>query len=55
MMGCAFPEGEQGSNIARIASPRRAAASVGGTINRFCGSSMSAIHIAAGADRHRRG
>ena len=51
LMGCAFPEGEQGFNIARLASliaglPQ----SVGGvTINRFCGSSMSAVHGAAGA------
>ena len=50
LMGCAYPEAEQGSNIARIASllaglPLQAG---GMTINRFCGSSMSAIHIAAG-------
>ncbi|AXQ28421.1 thiolase family protein [Solimonas sp. K1W22B-7] len=50
IMGCAYPEAEQGSNIARIAGllaglPQ----SVGGaTVNRFCGSSMNAIHIAAG-------
>lgn len=47
--GCAYPEGAQGNNIARIASllaglPHE----VGGmTVNRFCGSSMSAVHIAA--------
>jgi acetyl-CoA acyltransferase len=50
LMGCAYPEGEQGSNIARIASllaglPLSVA---GATINRFCGSSMYAIHAAAG-------
>lgn len=50
IVGCAFPEGEQGLNIARIGVfmaglPQ----SVGGvTINRFCGSSMQAIHMAAG-------
>ncbi|WP_085900068.1 thiolase family protein [Kiloniella majae] len=50
-MGCAFPEGEQGLNVARLAVfladlPQ----SVGGaTINHFCGSSMQAIHMAAGA------
>ena len=50
-LGCAFPEGEQGMNVGRIVGvlaglPR----SVGGsTVNRFCGSSMQAIHIAAGA------
>ncbi|WP_431819834.1 thiolase family protein [Burkholderia sp. F1] len=47
--GCAYPEAAQGNNIARIVSllaglPQ----SLGGmTVNRFCGSSMSAIHIAA--------
>ncbi|MTI42166.1 acetyl-CoA acetyltransferase family protein [Roseibium hamelinense] len=51
IMGCAFPEGEQGFNIARMVGlmadlPR----SVGGmTVNRYCGSSMSAVHIAAGS------
>lgn len=50
IVGCAFPEGEQGFNVARLIGmiaglPR----SVGGmTVNRFCGSSMSAIHYAAG-------
>ena len=51
IMGCAFPEGEQGFNIARLAGlmaglPQSIAAT---TVNRFCGSSMQAIHIAAGA------
>jgi acetyl-CoA acyltransferase len=51
ILGCAFPEGEQGFNVARLASllaglPK----SLGGvTVNRFCGSSMSSIHIAAGS------
>jgi len=50
LMGCAYPEAEQGSNMARITLllaglPQ----SIGGaTINRFCGSSMTAIHTAAG-------
>jgi acetyl-CoA acyltransferase len=49
ILGCAYPEGPQGSNIARIVGflanlPEH----VGGmTVNRFCGSSMSAVHIAA--------
>lgn len=49
--GCAYPEGTQGYNIAKIVSfmtdmPEH----VGGmTINRWCGSSMQAIHSAAGA------
>jgi acetyl-CoA acyltransferase len=51
LLGCAFPEGEQGLNLARLVVllaglPQ----SVGGvTINRFCGSSMQAVHSAAGA------
>ncbi|KZD02360.1 MULTISPECIES: thiolase family protein [unclassified Thalassospira] len=51
ILGCAFPEGEQGLNVARLITfiaglPR----SVGGvTVNRFCGSSMQSIHQAAGA------
>jgi len=49
--GCAYPEGSQGYNIAKIVSfmtdmPEH----VGGmTVNRWCGSSMQAIHNAAGA------
>jgi acetyl-CoA acyltransferase len=51
MLGCAFPEGEQGLNVARIivflaGLPISVA---GTTINRFCGSSMQSIHSAAGA------
>ena len=50
IVGCAFPEGEQGFNIARIVAlmcglPITVA---GQTVNRWCGSSMEAIHIAAG-------
>ena len=50
ILGCAFPEGEQGLNMARLVALRAdLPLSVGGaTINRFCGSSMHAIHIAAG-------
>ena len=51
IVGCAFPEGEQGFNIARIIEfiagiPITAGAT---TVNRFCGSSMQAIHMAAGS------
>lgn len=51
IVGCAFPEGEQGLNVARLAGflaglPERAGAA---TVNRFCGSSMQAVHMAAGA------
>lgn len=50
-LGCAFPEGEQGFNVARLIGflagvPNHVAAQ---TINRFCGSSMQSIHMAAGA------
>ena len=50
LVGCAFPEGEQGLNIARNVSfmagiPLSAG---GATVNRFCGSSMETIHMAAG-------
>jgi len=51
IVGCAMPEGEQGLNIARLVVllaglPDTVA---GATVNRFCGSSMQAIHMAAGA------
>ncbi|MBW6533113.1 thiolase family protein [Sphingomonas sp. RRHST34] len=50
ILGCAFPEGEQGLNVARLVGLLAdLPLSVGGmTVNRFCGSSMSAIHIAVG-------
>jgi acetyl-CoA acyltransferase len=49
-LGCAFPEGEQGFNMARLVVLLAGLPnSVGGiTMNRFCGSSMSAVHYAAG-------
>jgi acetyl-CoA acyltransferase len=51
IVGTAFPEGEQGMNVARlIVLLADMPIAVGGmTVNRFCGSSMSAVHIAAGA------
>jgi acetyl-CoA acyltransferase len=50
IVGCAYPEAEQGNNIARIASLLAGLplASGGATVNRFCGSSMTAVHYAAG-------
>lgn len=50
-LGCAYPEGEQGLNIARCASLLAGLPnSVGGsTVNRWCGSAMEAIGMAAGA------
>ncbi len=51
LLGCAFPEGEQGFNIARIVGflAKLPITVAGATVNRFCGSSMQAIHMAAGA------
>ena len=51
IVGCAFPEGEQGFNIGRmVALMAGLPESVGGiTVNRYCGSSMSSIHMAVGA------
>ena len=51
LVGCAMPEGEQGLNIARLAGfLAHLPITVGGaTVNRFCGSSMQTIHMAAGA------
>lgn len=50
ILGCAYPEAEQGDNVARIASLLAGLPQTlgGATVNRFCGSSMTAIHIAAG-------
>ncbi len=50
LLGCAFPEAEQGFNLAKIVVqlaqlPNSVA---GATVNRFCGSSMTTIHMAAG-------
>jgi acetyl-CoA acyltransferase len=50
ILGCSFPEGEQGMNMGRLVGlladlPLSVA---GMTVNRFCGSSMTSIHIAAG-------
>lgn len=51
IMGCAFPEGEQGFNIARLVVLMAGLpiSIAGVTVNRFCGSSMQGIHQAAGA------
>src|SRR3989441_3145114 len=49
VLGCAMPEGEQGMNIARIASLRAGlpveCSAI--TINRFCSSGLQAIAMAA--------
>lgn len=50
IVGCAFPEAEQGLNVARMIGLLAGLPnSVGGvTVNRFCGSSMQSVHMAAG-------
>jgi acetyl-CoA acyltransferase len=49
ILGCAMPEGEQGMNVARIASLRAGLPieTSAMTINRFCSSGLQAIAIAA--------
>ena len=49
--GCAFPEGEQGFNIGKVVTYMAGMniKTAGMTVNRWCGSSMQSIHIAAGA------
>lgn len=49
ILGCAYPEASQGNNLARIVGLLAGLPlEVGGmTVNRFCGSSMQAVHIAA--------
>ena len=51
ILGCAFPEGEQGMNLARnVVFLSGLPMTTGGvTVNRFCASSMQAIHQAAGS------
>jgi acetyl-CoA acetyltransferase family protein len=49
IVGCAFPEGEQGMNVARLITglaglPITVAAT---TVNRFCASSLQAVNMAA--------
>ncbi len=57
IVGCAFPEGEQGLNMARlIGFLAELPLSVAGvTVNHFCGSSMQAVHMAAGSMRMTAG
>jgi acetyl-CoA acyltransferase len=57
ILGCAFPEAEQGLNIGRLVGFLAELPNTvpGATVNRFCGSSMQAIHMAAGAIRMNAG
>ena len=49
ILGCAYPESSQGNNLGRVVGLLAGLphAVPGMTVNRFCGSSMQAIHIAA--------
>jgi len=50
LIGCAFPEAEQGFNLGRIVVQlAELPVSIAGvTVNRFCASSMTTVHMAAG-------
>ncbi len=45
--GCAYPEGEQGYNVARVVSLGSGLNSPGLTVNRLCASSLEAVAIAS--------
>ncbi|HEV2472174.1 MAG TPA: thiolase family protein [Chthonomonadales bacterium] len=49
IIGCAFPEGEQGMNLARIVGALAGLPETAGgvTVNRFCASSLQAVNMAA--------
>mgnify|MGYP001352198730 FL=1 len=51
LLGCAYPEGEQGLNLGRISTYLSGLPHTvpGMTTNRLCGSSMQVIHTAAGS------
>ena len=53
IMGCAFPEGPQGMNIARVAALKAGfpVTTTGMTINRFCSSGLQAIALGVMAVR----
>ena len=58
IVGCAFPEGEQGFNVARLVGMLTGTLPLsvaGATVNRFCGSSMQSVHMASGAVRMNAG
>jgi acetyl-CoA acetyltransferase family protein len=49
ILGCAFPEGEQGMNVARLVATLGGLPETvpGTTVNRFCGSGLQAVNMAA--------
>lgn len=48
IVGCAYPEGEQGYNLARMTSIGLGWPVPGATVNRLCASSLESVAIAAG-------
>jgi len=50
LMGCAFPEAEQGFNLGKIVAQLAGLPDsvAGATVNRFCGSSLTTVQMAAG-------
>jgi acetyl-CoA acetyltransferase family protein len=49
ILGCGYPNGEQGHNVARVAALRAGlpASVAGSTVNRFCSSGLQAVAMAA--------
>src|SRR6202035_3938671 len=49
ILGCAFPEGEQGMNLARLVGALAGLPETAGgvNVNRFCASSLQAVNMAA--------
>ena len=47
VVGCAYPEGEQGFNVARMAALGTGLEVPGITVNRLCASSLEAVSVAA--------
>ncbi len=57
IMGCSFPEAEQGMNVARTVALRAGlpVTACGQTINRFCSSGLQSVAIAANSIRANEG
>ncbi len=55
VLGCAYPEGEQGYNLARMVALGADLAIPGTTVNRLCASSLEAVAIAASRVRSEWG
>src|ERR1700680_1501005 len=55
MVGCGQPAGEAGYNVARVAALLAGGGVPGGTLNRYCSSSLQTIRMAAHAIRAGEG